>query len=242
MKSLLRRPPQRIDITGTHHVLLRQHLFEQPVAQEKMGRRVADRSGLKLWPCALPLLRHLLAEVVPDLGAALGRAPRVLELGSGVGLLGIGLGVAGGCDVTLTDPALATRFAEHDADRATTLDWLAANVALNGAAGGRCAARRLVWGDAADAAALAERGPFDLVVGADLLYESAHYAALAAALDAFAPADGAGPAAVLGYAHRVGGERRFFADVAADRFAATTAPLGGTKGGASVTALRRRKA
>ena len=76
---------------------------------------------------------------------------------------------------------------------------------LNEPLAGSCAAEKLVWGE--DAAP----GAFDLVVGADLLYESSQYAALAQTLADAAPAD-----AVLAYLRRVRGEDRFLDRVGAD--------------------------
>ena len=53
---------------------------------------------------------------------------------------------------------------------------LTQNIELNreliAASGGRAEPARLVWGDAADTAALEEPGGFDLVVGSDVLHLS----------------------------------------------------------------------
>ena len=104
---------------GRVSVTYDQHYFDTPVPQPRQGQRVADRSGLRPWPCAVPLLQHL-CDTMPSLEASLGRPPRVLELGSGVGLLGIGLALATGAEVTLTDPGLPTRFSKG-ADSISTL-------------------------------------------------------------------------------------------------------------------------
>ena len=240
MQRLLNKAAQRIDIGDNKVVRLRQHFFEEPVAQPRLGRRIADRSGLKLWPAALPLLEHLRVQVLPHVRRVLGRHPRVLELGSGCGLLGIGLAAAGCGRVVLTDPGLETTFVAGEGE-ASTLDWLRANLDLNQeVTRSTCSVERLVWGDADHFEAIRRAHPdgFDLVVGSDLMYESAHYAALLATLDEFAPKRPDHPGAVLGYAHRVKGERRFV-DMAAAHFVADTQPLAGTRHGASVTAMSR---
>ena len=86
----------------------------------------------------------------------------MLELGSGVGLLGVGLAMTTDCDVTLTDPDIETNFS--DGTRMSTLEWLQLNVELN-VASKRARAKRLVWGSADDARALLRDGGFDLLVG-----------------------------------------------------------------------------
>ena len=82
-------------------VYIRQHYFEAPVEQPRGRHRVADLTGLRTWHCQVPLFYHLQSSVLPRLlERAGGRSSlRVLELGSGCGLLG--LSVAGlGHEVT----------------------------------------------------------------------------------------------------------------------------------------------
>lgn len=133
-----------------------------------------DWTGLQVWPGARVLLSFL-ANHRPDLLA--GRR-RVVELGCGTGAVGL---------------ALAPRF-ELDAPGATTLvltdgqpalvEIAGANAELNYGGGGAAisiAARRLLWGDCAEARAqldavrrelLAPGDGADLVLAADVIYDA----------------------------------------------------------------------
>lgn len=148
------------------------------------------------------------------------RPLRVLELGSGCGLLGLGLAATCNAEVVLTDPAVAVNFAE-DAESGNTLDWLRENVERNReAVGDRARVEQLAWGDADAAEALRRTcgndAGFDLVVGSDLLYDPERYPGLLSSLHTFVgrgggskPPDDA-PAAVLGYPTRHGRENSFW--------------------------------
>jgi predicted nicotinamide N-methyase len=217
--------PRVVTIVDGAPIRIRQHYFDSPVAQPQRAQRVADLTGLRIWPCALPLLAHLRADVLPAIRARVGARPvRILELGAGTGALGIALAACEHHRVVLTDPDLPMHYADDVAG--SSLDLLRDNVALNSAAvGARACARRLVWGAEADRDALrGEFEPFDLVVGSDLLYDPDGYASLLATLLAFARADGHG--AVLGYKPRHDGEQRFY-EMAAPHYAAAVRELDG---------------
>ena len=72
----------------------------------------------------------------------------------------------------------------------STLEWLQRNVELN-VSSKRARARRLVWGSVDDARALLRDGGFDLLVGSDLLYDTANYGPLVDSIVSLAPARGA---------------------------------------------------
>ena len=92
---------------------------------------------------------------------------RILEVGAGCGLLGLSLAAAG-ARVLLTETAEAMSNLEH-------------NVSQNpprAARGGAVATATLHWGDAGHMAQVAARGPFDLLLGTDVVYHEALVAPL----------------------------------------------------------------
>ena len=155
--------------------------MDAPVAQPRR-KRVADLTGLKIWPCSHHVLAHLEANLLPRLAASSNSPLRILELGAGTGALGISLGVSPApTRVVVTDPAIDVHFADSTSN---TLDWLRANVEIN-PVGERVVARKLLWGDSADTEAVlneqiwpdADAG-FDVVLGSDLLYNPDEYEGL----------------------------------------------------------------
>jgi len=112
-----------------------------------------------VWPAAVPLARWLLGkrEIAPG--------ERVLELGCGLGLVGIALAKAG-ARVVLTDVS-------NEA-----LELVRESVALNAPFAHEPRVARLDWGEP-DISALG--GPFPRVVGADVLYEPRSFPLLARA-------------------------------------------------------------
>ena len=91
---------------------LQQFFFDRgPVPQPKGSRLHADGTGLKVWPTSMPLLFHLQRLISERFTSE--RPLRILELGSGCGLLGLGLAATcSPCDIVLTDPAVAVNFEE----------------------------------------------------------------------------------------------------------------------------------
>ena len=139
-----------------------------------------DLTGRVVWPCALVLLSHLRRAVLPGLLASTDRPLRILELGSGTGVLGLGVAAALGrraAAVVLTDLLFSVGVGASGAP-STSLDFLNETVAAN-ADLGAAAARPLLWGNAEQLAALlAEYGRFDLVVGSELVYRPDCHGAL----------------------------------------------------------------
>jgi hypothetical protein len=158
---------QRVKVGG------RELKLRQLSEQQRGSRPGLDLTGLDLWPTTDVLLERLQQQLLPSLqqerqrqfGST--RDPlRVLELGAGCGVLGISL-AAMGEQVVLTDIDLA--FGESTD---STLRHLEANVALNrDIVGKRAEVRRLAWGDDEDITEVAKLGPFDLIVGCDLVYD-----------------------------------------------------------------------
>lgn len=109
----------------------------------------SDSTGTRIWDAGR-VLSTLLSQ--RDLSGQ-----RVLECGSGTGIGGLTAAAAGAKSVLLTDGASAT------------LSLLEENVASNGLAD-RVSACRLRWGHEDEMDVAAAKGPFDLVVGSDLLY------------------------------------------------------------------------
>lgn len=94
------------------------------------------------------------------------RGKRVLELGTGCGLVGLVAGALGAREVVLTDQVLFMAAAN-----------LAANVSAMPEARLRFRLERLQWGDIAATVAL--KPPFEVLLGSDIMYHEEHHRALA---------------------------------------------------------------
>ncbi len=131
-------------------------VLSRPVDQEALIQRALDHedpalpdAGMPyfadLWPAALPLARFLLGE-------GIGRGERVLELGCGLGLVGIALARVLGARVTLTDGSV------------DALEIVKRAVAANAPYEHEPRVERLEWRDAR------VEEPYPIIVGADVLY------------------------------------------------------------------------
>lgn len=224
---------------GDSSVNVRQHFFDQPVPQPRTGPLRADLTGMKVWPVSLRLLDRLCDESDARLGidALLrrrgGDSPlRVLELGAGVGLLGIALAARRhDVSVLLTDPGVNVHFEDGASN---TLEWLSANVHANAhVIKGRASAGRLLWGCDDHIEAIGQLGPFDLILGSDLLYDPDQYAALRATLDALLLDSSS--VAIFGFTSRIGAEEKFL-QLASQRFSVDNLWHPSTGNGASLWA------
>lgn len=131
-----------------------------------------DNLGFKTWGSALILAHHLpslahqhLTHLLPPLHTA----PRVLELGSGTGLVGLAAAALWRTDVVLTDLPVIVPNLEDNAR---------ANQDVVEARGGHVSVEELDWADVAPR----ERA-FDVVLAVDPLYSTEHPGLLAPAID-----------------------------------------------------------
>ncbi len=140
----------------------------RPVEQDKLLRAALEQ-GIRedlpdggtpyfaeLWPAAVPLSRFLIA-------GGIGRGERVLELGCGLGFVGIALAKVLGARVTLTDGS------------PKALELTQRSVELNRPYEHEPQVARLDWREPRI------DSPFPIVIGADVLYEPESFAALARA-------------------------------------------------------------
>ncbi|CAK0828992.1 unnamed protein product, partial [Prorocentrum cordatum] len=141
--ELANRPAVRFRVGGGH-------------VEVRQDRQATEHSGGVVWETAFFLARYLERHVLP----ARGGRPAVAELGAGCGLLGLALARLG-CRAVLT---------EQPAALANLRANVGAYAAAGGARRGAATAAQLVWGNAEDAAAVAQMGPFDLVVASDVVF------------------------------------------------------------------------
>lgn len=124
--------------------------------------------SFQLWPAAaslVSLLDHRTdSPALSSLLSSSNRRLRLLELGSGTGLVGIAAAALLGASVTVTDLPRVLPNLRFNAD---------ANAAAVAARGGEVRVAALSWGDAAEMEGVG--GDFDVVVGSDLVYHDHLY-------------------------------------------------------------------
>lgn len=160
-----------------------QHILIPSIDSTVAIRQLPVRGiAFQLWPAATALvsLFDLHCSRLPALGPlsdavpALSRRLRVLELGSGTGLVGIATAAILGASVTVTDLPQALPNLRHNAG---------ANAGAVARRGGAVRVAALRWGVAEDAAAVGSH--FDLVLGSDLVYHDHLYDPLLQTLRCF---------------------------------------------------------
>lgn len=130
-----------------------------PALTIREGPARTIESGARVWPSGEALARVLEGERLAG--------KRVLELGAGTGVAGLAA-ARQGAEVFVTDlPEM--------------LPLLAANIGANSLAA-RAEAMPLRWGNEYDLEAALARGPFDLVIGTDILYAPERFDDLLATL------------------------------------------------------------
>ncbi|KAF0688609.1 Aste57867_19782 [Aphanomyces stellatus] len=169
--------------------------------------------GHLVWDAAVALADYLQAEAT-----ALGVSPatRALELGAGIGLVGMALAALGCKEVTLSDQRYCLPLLNMNA----TTNFTGANEAL------RPVVRELQWGT--DDATTATNGrPMDLVVASDVLYNPSVFPKLVRTIAALASSE-----TVLLMTHEIrnpDNEADFFAQLAAAGFECTRVPFVSTQ-------------
>lgn len=132
------------------------------VAQD---RSTTEHSGGVVWETSFFLVRYLERHILPGMQApSAGRKLRVVELGSGCGLLGLALARLG-CDVVLTDQPSALANL-----RANARTFVASST--SGKPSGTVKVMPLDWAKEEDITAARKHGPFDLVVASDVVFAS----------------------------------------------------------------------
>ena len=143
-----------------------EYVFKQQYREDGMG------VGSALWDGSIVLSEFLIDNAPGGTGTLDLAGKRVLELGTGVGLVSIVAARLGAAEVVATD------------GDAALLPLTRRNIELNlgggKSEGGRkaeaCAANlrveELLWGDEAQQAAVGADGPFDVILAADVVYES----------------------------------------------------------------------
>ncbi|CAJ1441195.1 unnamed protein product [Effrenium voratum] len=143
----------------------KEDVLKVPFGKEQLlvsaGQNVVDwtmADGRQLWRCCFACLELLTSDAPAALHVE-GR--RVLELGSGLGLLGLACARLGAASVVLTDYDEALLTACRRSVALNSMEDLVSVQALD-------------WQDVASGGPLPELPPVDLILGADIIYDASH--------------------------------------------------------------------
>ncbi|CAI0419984.1 unnamed protein product [Linum tenue] len=162
---------------GDSNLEIEQHYLHSIKSTVKIRQLPSEGLSFKLWPAATTLVnlldRHVVDPTTSPLLSTLtaARAGRcrgklkILEIGSGTGLVGIAAAAVLGADVTVTDLPHVAPNLQFNAE-------LNADVVRCG--GGAVDVAPLSWGEEDDVETVAGRG-FDLVVASDVVYHDHLY-------------------------------------------------------------------
>ena len=153
--------------------LLQNHTLRSIQSTVVIRQLPSEGLSFQLWPAATALVSlldsHRSHPSASPLSAALSAAPaggaiRILELGSGTGIVGIVAAATLGGNVTLTDLPHVVPNLQFNAD---------ANREIVGSTGGSVTVAALRWGHADDVAAIGR--DFDVVLASDVVYHDHLY-------------------------------------------------------------------
>ncbi|KAM5576169.1 protein N-lysine methyltransferase METTL21A [Rosa sericea] len=171
--TMLLRDDDSDEVKTAESEQLRQHSL--PSIDSTIVTRQLPSQGLsfQLWPAATTLLTllddHRSDPATSPLGPTLsalesGRRLKILELGSGTGLVGIAAAATLGACVTVTDLPHVVDNLKFNAEL---------NAAVLGGSGGSVSVAALRWGEAEDAEAIGRE--FDIVLASDVVYHDHLY-------------------------------------------------------------------
>ncbi|XP_062001007.1 uncharacterized protein LOC133718203 [Rosa rugosa] len=205
--TMLLRDDDSYEVKMAESEQLRQHSL--PSIESTIVTRQLPSQGLsfQLWPAATTLLTllddHRRDPTTSPLGPTLsaldsGRRLKILELGSGTGLVGIAAAATLGACVTVTDLPHVVDNLKFNAEL---------NAAVLGGSGGSVRVAALRWGEAEDAEAIGRE--FDIVLASDVVYHDHLYEPLLKTLSFLLLGEG-GVVFVMAHLRRWKKESAFF--------------------------------
>ncbi|XP_021718008.1 protein N-lysine methyltransferase METTL21A-like [Chenopodium quinoa] len=165
LKSLLSPPTIPTDTSGPH---FRRHRLSSLNTDVVSRQLPSEGLSFQLWPAATALFSlldtHRLHSYLPS---HLNRRLRVLELGSGTGLVGITAAAILGAHVTVTDLPHVIPNLEFN---------VLANAEIISANGGAVVATQLSWGNVEQMEVVGKE--YDVILGSDVVYHDHLYESL----------------------------------------------------------------